>query len=493
MSKIKSYDDDDDEIDWEPEDAPKNKPEDANINKRKKEDHTDESDIDWDSDSDDTNDNKKQKPEKNEDYLGTFIPSVTHSVNRNNLDALMRQHDLQQQEEELQKKQKREQELKYLKELKEDTRLFDTRDGIRTPAYIKQIRKQSETRRRWLSKHREIKLNREIKLKKKINKETLRMNVADSDANAEDANECYVIITCHGTIDIETKIHVPLGKNIIKKNQAACGYAYASDNAEYKPTAYEVWLNNLKSDIDKCGDIPKVHIVRYNLVRSIYDEFLPNISKDNTAIACNVMRNKLQYYNKTYTISTDEFKHLPTSPYYGITFFIGKRNYKYEHYGKYNIMFPQDLEKLFRDYTEYIHSEEHRRTKYTKLLKLRKSIPVTHYREPISIFNSIDTRFIFKIFDILPFTTFTIFDASCQIVPNKTDPSKYVHPTIIDYDYSDANPIGFGGGGGDGRIIINQFKSTRNHRTKNTKTHKKKYNNIKHGIKLKKTLRFRKK
>ena len=71
----------------------------------------------------------------------------------------------------------------------------------------------------------------------------------------------------------------------------------------------------------------------------------------------------------------------------------------------------------------------------------------------ITLYPSLDTNFLFKLIDYLPFKNFVIIDRSCSPVmlhPGTNGPDaavfrdNYMDPTSIGYNYSELNDTGYG-------------------------------------------------
>ena len=356
-----------------------------------------------------------------------------------------------------------------------DTALFK-RGPQSDPGYIDKLRKQSISDRIKLTE--ELKSHTHIIDEYKIDEPVL---VKNHDW------ECYIIITCHGAIDISKKIWVPYERTIIKKNITACGYPNMTSYNDfiYKDN-YKQLFNYLRDDINLCGGTEETAREHYMKCRNPNTDghCIPNIYNDPHSKFCHVMENKLQYYNKTYVLDAEDQMNMYQFRFNGITFFIGNTRAPYETFKKYNIMIKQDLEALLQHpiIIEYNGLEEHRKSRLWLFIRMAELHGTGPYPEDI-IYNKIDTKFIFDLLYLIPIKKFTILDTSCQVVPSgihgvdETDPARHVHPSNIHYDYSPHNPIGFGGSS-RGRSFKSRYKYSKK-QNKKRMTYKKTYKKIK--------------
>jgi len=251
------------------------------------------------------------------------------------------------------------------------------------------------------------------------------------------SDTCYVIIKCHGKIDFEIKIPIPYNKTIIKKNFAACGYRHIDNKmrACLKEELLTYTLPRIVKNIDTCG-YTKHRVTRYyeEYVSDYPEKKIPSMTDDVNAQVCSVMKDKTHYYNKIYTKSKYD-----STQFGGIFVCFRKLN---GTYWIFNLFDYKDLYQLISYFSPYITEQIHRTRKYAYLGHEQLNKPGKKY---------IDTIFLFKLFDILPFNTFKILDESCNVVPiigpfEKGTPEgyQYIDPKDLNYDYSDENKTGFG-------------------------------------------------
>jgi hypothetical protein len=384
----------------------------------------------------------------------------------------------------IQKERHRREELRMQEELRiqeelhrqeEKIKLFDVKD--------KEFYDLNNERKLGISEESRIEhlseLRRQLEVEAYINRKlTLKqyqhiINTDKSDAAEYTNTICYVLIACHGVIDIDHIIRVPIGKEIIKKNTASCGYRYMHTHTtkRQKNEVYPRWLNELIENFDTCGDtklnVENIHDTAYQNRYLNFKTFghIPNMKYDPYQKPCSIMKDKLQYYNKYYQLLSTEIDTIKSVPLRGITVCINRETY--------NIMHKKDLDKLIDTYLWYINLRTYRQKQLTKLTEQIAELPLLIDEEDIKVYEQLTTSFLFSLFYLLPFNTFKILDASCHTVKT-TDPTKMVndaknllHPSFVDYHYSDLNPIGFGGG---------YIKSKH---TKSKKHNKRRYNNIK--------------
>jgi len=261
---------------------------------------------------------------------------------------------------------------------------------------------------------------------------------------------CYVLITTHGMVDNKKHILIPVGKEIIKKNIASCGYFYVQDIVDFFTlnTKYTKWFNDLKTDIVASGESSEVVRDNYNRLHHLrhthYNKtslYLPNMMSDTTHRLGSIMRDKLAYYNKTYSYEPDEVENVKHVPLLGITLCIDNINY--------NIMHKSEMERLISTYSVYINADPYRRMQHSKILEYISGFTLFIDDPDLKVYKTINTEFLFTLFSILPCTSFIILDASCHTVistnPDESIDNSLTHPSFISYDYSDENPIGFGG------------------------------------------------
>jgi len=249
-------------------------------------------------------------------------------------------------------------------------------------------------------------------------------------------NTCYVVIRTHGMIEWDTIIPIPTGKEIIKKNKAACGYATLGEDSYMFETELLIpYVNEMRTNltcmvpttigfpppVDEPGEFEHT---TPGYIRSIYQTYVeehpedgvPSMENTNAEL-CQVMVGKTQYYNKQYqTIDADGFdnKHL----YGGIFVFI----WNSRSYDIFNIMDPKVLNKLLLKY--YVSLDpSHSSPQLVDLLNSIKDKPIIR-QSSITHFDFMDTLFLFKLFSVLPFNTFKILDLSCAVGEDFMDPRR---------------------------------------------------------------------
>ena len=275
-----------------------------------------------------------------------------------------------------------------------------------------------------------------------------------------DNNTCYIIIRCHGTINWGKIINIPFGKEIIKKNKSACGYiSYGNPSVENQIDLLIPYFMDMKTNMcvthyptPRTIDDPRIDKINWKNTHQYIPEIDPiwmfqvhekktlkNIKEnypfmevDPTAQLCQVMINKRKYHIKRYSIMDTYNSH----DYGGI--FICNINPDNSISKIYNIFFTDEMQELIHDYNLNVEIPNSLKTFE---IKSRHKIAYTW----------LDTRILFNLFGLLPFTTFKILDLSCATV-HKPGPfekgipkgDRLVNPIELAYDYSEANSIGYG-------------------------------------------------
>lgn len=295
----------------------------------------------------------------------------------------------------------------------------------------------------------------------------INKNITDAATLVSDY-KCYVLIQCHGGIDMTTTDPVPLGKVIYKKNKAHCGFVNIGEfvgTVERDTDFYFNFPRYADLNIPICSTERTLEL--YNMNRMDKDnELLSDIGLYPNLRIDHVMCNKIEYYRNIYQIShRDVVTGNTRNPYFGITLYIRNPD---NTYSTYNIMRIDEWISLMDRFRPYIQgTDESRRVKFRELYKN----PMGPTKETIKNKNNApfihetDTQYLFQLFDILPFTEYLIYDLSCRVVIDPDPKSDFIHPTLVHYDYSEHNPYGLGGS------------------VKYNRTHRKKQSNLKHTYK----------
>jgi len=273
-----------------------------------------------------------------------------------------------------------------------------------------------------------------------------------------DSETCYIIIRCHGSIlwDVPP-IQVPHGKEIIKINQAACGHSTFSpptvDNEStllFKYVKYMYFLNmhgepdpSVSKFIYKLPYIDPIYTRKYHekIVSIRPDERIPSLRDEPLDRVSYVMRHKSHYYNKLYSVVDNNIVERNN----GIFIYIKNTGnpYQLENYSIYNIFYKDGLSALMRRYSSRPFSLVSECNSAAKRLRAIDSNP--------DIYRYITTEFLFLLIKMLPFTDIKILDISCSNVekdgpfpPDTHESERYKPAEELGYDYSDANPFGYG-------------------------------------------------
>ena len=265
-------------------------------------------------------------------------------------------------------------------------------------------------------------------------------------------NTCYIVIRAHGNVDWDTIIPVPRGKEIIKKNRAACGYVGISGKS-VATERYDLipYVNEMRTNMD-CMLPQSTRITRHHLDRADYDPTddpidvlpftnpviarnkyhryvsknpdagYPVMNDDHNAEVCQVMIGKNQYYNKQFiTITGGPGKQHQHG---GVFIYI----WNSIDYDIFNISKPLELNRLLETYYGPLNKHDRLPPTLVELLETIDNLFLISY-DSITHFVGLDTRFLFQVFSLLPFKTFKILDLTCA------SPNDLMDPRRLTFDY----------------------------------------------------------
>jgi hypothetical protein len=270
-------------------------------------------------------------------------------------------------------------------------------------------------------------------------------------------NTCYIVMRTHGNIDWDTIIPVPIGKEIIKKNRAACGYIALSGKS-VTTERYDLvpYVNEMRTNMS-CM-LPQSNMITRHIATADYDPYddpidylpytnslmsrnryhryvskkpdsgYPIMNDDPNAEVCQVMIGKTQYYNKQYiTIPGGTGKQHQHG---GVFIYI----WNSIDYDIFNISSPVELNRLLEKYYGPLNNFARLPPALVELLERIDNLYLVS-SESITHFMGLDTRFLFKLYSLLPFNIFKILDLACAAPNDPMDPRRFTFDYLGDTGY----------------------------------------------------------